>query len=125
MRFMANEKAIALGVSFLIISIFGYNLPIQVTLAETTGNIPIPKVVAFCDSEMGEFSQIIVQVAIVCSQYNDLMMGIYGSGILGIILIIVGAVIPSKSKPKDGEIQKLKDRVEELEKDEEKDSEKE
>ena len=72
--------------------------------------------VAFCDSEMGEFSQIIVQVAIVCSQYNDLMMGIYGSGILGIILIIVGAVIPSKSKPKDGEIQKLKDRVEELEK---------
>lgn len=122
---MANVKAIALGVSFLIISIIGYNLPIQVTLAETTGNIPIPKVVAFCDSEMGEFSQIIVQVAIVCSQYNDLMMGIYGSGILGIILIIVGAVIPSKSKPKDGEIQKLKDRVEELEKDEEKDSEKE
>jgi len=35
-----------------------------------------------------------------CSEYNILINVIYGSGVLGLILIVVGAVIPSKSKGK-------------------------
>ncbi len=74
----------------------GYGTPISVTLADTTVNPTIPQMVAFCDSGIGQFAQMSPQVVMVCSEYNNFMMGIYGSGLLGIILIIVGAVSSEK-----------------------------
>jgi len=61
-------------------------------------NLTIPQVVAFCDSGLGQFSQMLAQVVMVCSEYNNFMIGIYGSGLIGIILIIVGAVVPSSNQ---------------------------
>jgi len=89
---------IGIGIIFLIIAFAGYTTPISVTLADTTTNLTIPKVVAFCDSGIGQFSQMLAQVVLVCSEHKTFMMGIYGSGLLGIILIIVGAVVSGKKE---------------------------
>ncbi len=88
------------GILLILLGIVGYTLPFNVTLADTTVNLTIPKVVAFCDSGFGQFSQMLPQVVMVCSEYNNLLMGIYGAGILGIILIAVGA---TKSGKKDND----------------------
>jgi len=93
---MARGIMIGIGLIFLIIAFAGYTTPISVTLADTTVNLTIPKVVAFCDSGVGQFSQMLAQVVLVCSEHKIFMMGIYGSGLLGIILIIVGAVTTPK-----------------------------
>jgi len=93
---MARGIIIGIGIIFLIIAVIGYSTPISITLADTTVNLTIPKVVAFCDSGFGQFAQMSPQVVLVCSEYKNFMMGIYGSGLLGIILIIVGAVTHTK-----------------------------
>ena len=93
---MARGIIIGIGMIFLIIAVIGYNTPISITLADTTVNPTIPQMVAFCDSGIGQFAQMSPQVVLVCSEYNNFMMGIYGSGLLGIILIIVGAVSSEK-----------------------------
>ena len=95
---MARGGIIGIGIFFLIIAIIGYNVPISITLADTTVNLTIPQVVAFCDSGLGQIGQMLAQVALVCSEYNNFMMGIYGSGLLGIILIIVGSVTGKKEE---------------------------
>jgi len=93
---MARGIIIGIGIIFLIIAVIGYDTPISITLAGTTVNPTIPQMVAFCDSGVGQFAQMSPQVVMVCSEYNNFMMGIYGSGLLGIILIIVGAIYTTK-----------------------------
>ncbi len=95
---MANGQAAAIGLLLIILAVAGYITPISVTLADTTANLTIPQVVAFCDSGFGQIGQMLAQVVMVCSEYKNFMMGIYGSGIVGVILLIVGAVIPGKKK---------------------------
>ena len=95
---MANAQVATAGLILLALGVLGYFVPISVTLADTTVNLTIPKVVAFCESGLGQFAQLSPQVVMVCNDYKNFMLGIYGSGILGIILIIVGAV---KSGSKD------------------------
>jgi len=107
---MAKGGIIGIGIFFLIIAIIGYNVPISVTLADTTANITIPKVVAFCDSGFGQFGQMLAQVAMVCLESNNFLMGIYGSGIIGIILIIVGSVLKGNKTEKKEDEQQLKER---------------
>jgi len=97
---MARGGIIGIGIIFLIIAFIGYTTPISVTLADTTVNLTIPKVVAFCDSGVGQFSQMLAQVVLVCSEHKNFMMGIYGSVLLGIVLIIVGAVVSGEKKSK-------------------------
>jgi len=97
---VARGGIIGIGIIFLIIAVAGYTTPISVTLADTTVNLTIPKVVAFCDSGLGQFSQMLAQVVLVCSEHKNFMMGIYGSVLLGIILIIVGAVVSGEKKSK-------------------------
>ncbi len=98
---MANGQILAIGLLLIILSVVGYITPMSVTLAETTVNLTIPQVVAFCDSGIGQFSQMLPQVVMVCSEYKNFMMGIYGAGLIGIILIIVGAVKSGKKKEKN------------------------
>jgi len=88
---VANGQILAIGLLLIILAVIGYITPMSVTLAETTVNLTIPKVVAFCDSGLGSIAQISAQVVLVCSEFKNFLMVIYGSGVLGIILIIVGA----------------------------------
>ena len=50
---------------------------------------------------MGQLAQVFSGRANeICSVYNNILLGVYGLGIIGLILIIVGAVVPSTSKEK-------------------------
>ena len=98
---MANGYVVALGITLLLIAILGYIVPISVTLADTTVNLTIPKVVAFCNSGFGQLSQMLPQVVMVCSEYNNFLIGIYGAGVIGVILIIVGEVVSEGRKTSD------------------------
>ena len=89
---MARSEVATIGALLLIAGVIGYFIPMSVTMADTTVNLTIPQVVAFCDSGLGSLAQLSPQVVMVCSQYNTFMFGIYGAGLIGIILIIVGAV---------------------------------
>jgi len=89
---VARPEVTTVGALLLIVAIIGYYVPTSVTLADTTVNLTILQVVAFCESGLGSLAQLSPQVVMVCSQYNTFMFGIYGAGLIGIILIIVGAV---------------------------------
>jgi len=95
---MANTVPITIGFLLIISAVAGYMIPISVTLADTTVNLTIPKVVAFCDSGFGQIGQMLAQVVMVCSEFKNFLMGIYGAGIGGVILIIVGAILPGEKK---------------------------
>jgi len=110
---MANTVPITIGFLLIIGAVAGYMIPISVTLADTTVNLTIPKVVAFCDSGLGQMGQWLAQVVMVCSEYKNFMMGIYGAGIGGLILIIVGAILPGEKK--EDELEKIEYDLEELE----------
>jgi len=90
---VANGQILAIGLLLIILAVAGYITPMSVTLADTTVNLTIPKVVAFCDSGIGQFSQMLPQVVMVCSQFNTFMFGIYGAGLIGLGLLIGGAVM--------------------------------
>jgi len=93
---VVSAPILTVGIILLPIAIIAYNFPLSVTLADTTVNLTIPETVAFCASWAGQFGQILAQVVLVCSEYNNLLMGIYGAVLLGIALIIVGLVKKSK-----------------------------
>jgi len=95
---MANTVPITIGFLLIIGAVAGYMIPISVTLADTTTNLTIPKVVAFCDSGFGQIGQMLAQVVMVCSEFKNFLMGIYGAGIGGVILVIVGAILPGEKK---------------------------
>jgi len=88
---VARSEVITVGALLLLVAIIGYYIPIPFTLAGETVSNTIPNVVAFCESGIGQFAQMSPEIVKICSEFNTLMLGIYGSGLLGIILIIVGA----------------------------------
>jgi len=91
---VAKIVIIGVGICFILITMIGYVFPIA-----SEEGYSLPQVVSLCNSEMGQFGQgFSEQIVKECSEYNSFLMGIYGSGVVGLILIIVGAVIPSKSK---------------------------
>jgi len=82
------------GILFLFLAIIGYIFPI----AGEEG-YSIPQVAALCNSGMGQLGQAFSGDFVkACSDYNGLLMGVYGSGVLGVILMIVGAVRTGKKK---------------------------
>jgi len=93
---VARSEVITVGALLLLVAIIGYYFPIPFTLAGETVSNAIPNVVAFCESGIGQFAQLSPEIVKICSEFNTLMLGIYGSGLLGIILIIVGAVVSGK-----------------------------
>src|SRR3989304_2160241 len=95
---MARGGIIGIGVVLIVLAVAGYITPLSVTLADTTVNLTIPQVVSFCDSGFGQISQMLAQVVMICSEYKNFMMGIYSAGIIGIILIIVGIILPETNK---------------------------
>jgi len=102
------------GVLFLFLAIIGYIFPInETTIGGIEIPITIPMAAGICNSGVGQFGQVLSAEAVkTCSEYNMLISGIYGSGILGIVLLIVGAIITEKSKGKKNpnSLELLKDR---------------
>jgi len=112
---MANGQIVAIGLLLIILAVAGYITPLSVTMAETTLKLSIPQVVAICDSGLGQLAQLSAQVVMVCSEYKNFLMGIYGAGIVGVILLIVGAVKSGnkeESKPHDSSEEELEDEYE-------------
>jgi len=94
---MANIAIISIGCLFLVIAIIGYIFPIA-----SEENYSIPQVVALCNSGMGQLGQAFSGDFVkACSDYSGLLMGVYGSGVLGLILIIVGVVVSPHKKPQE------------------------
>jgi len=88
---MAREEFVIFGILLIILAGGGYFIPIPFTLAGENVSNTIPNVVAFCESGIGQFAQMSPEIVKICSEFKTLMLGIYGSGLFGIILIIVGA----------------------------------
>ena len=80
------------GILFLFLAIIGYIFPID-------DGYSIPQVVGLCSSGMGQIGQAFSgDIVKGCSDFNSLLIGLYGSGVIGIVLLIVGAVIPEKKE---------------------------
>ena len=89
---MAGTGIFVVGVFLLVIALIGYVIPID-------EGYSIPQVVGLCNSGMGELGQAFSgEIVKGCSEFNGLLMGVYGAGILGVVLMIVGAVRTGKKK---------------------------
>lgn len=95
---MVNSTIIIVGISLLIIAVSIYVMPINdVTTEGYPITVTVPLAVGICNSDMGQLGQVYnFEVAKSCSMYNLMSLGMYGSGIAGIALIIVGAIKKSK-----------------------------
>jgi len=61
--------------------------------------VTIPVAVGICNSAMGQMGQSFSSEAVKsCAEYNILINGIYGFGLIGIILVTVGAVVSRKKE---------------------------
>ncbi len=105
------------GILLIFLGIVGYNLPLGNTAADPNTTLTIPVAVGICNSAMGQLGQAYSGEAVkTCSEWNNLLYGIYGAGVLGVILIIVGAVKPGSSKKEDSEREVEDDAIDILEK---------
>ena len=91
---MAKLGTVIGGVVLLIIAFIGYTFPV------TDTNLTITQVNDLCASNLGQLAQMFGEQDIRknCLEYKYMTFGIYGFGLIGIILIVVGAIIPSSSK---------------------------
>ena len=105
------------GILLILLGIVGYNTPLsESTMGGQTISVTIPEAVGICNSAMGQLGQAYSGEAVkTCSEYNMLIYGIYGSGILGIVLIAVGAGVLGK-KEEDSERKVEDDAIDILEK---------
>lgn len=88
---MANGPAIAIGIFFLFLAGLGYIYPVG------SDGQTIPQFNDMCKSGIGQLGQLFSSDAQEnCRIANYMTLGVYGFGIIGVILIIVGAVVPSK-----------------------------
>jgi len=100
---MARGGLVGFGVVLIVIAVIGYVIPVNdVTTEGLPITITIPNAVGICNSDVGQVSQVInSEVAQSCSMYSLMIMGIYGSGILGIVLIAVGAATGGKKESEE------------------------
>jgi putative membrane protein len=89
---MANKTAIGAGVFFLIISGLGFVYPIS-------DGYTIVQADELCKSGLGQLGQLFSssnQQA--CQQIKLVSYGVYGSGLIGVILLIAGSVASRNQK---------------------------
>ena len=91
---MANGWVVALGIFLLIITAIGYFSPVN-----DQGHTAI-MLDELCTSAVGQLALFFGNQDVVqgCQYMKMLTFGIYGVGLIGIILIIVGAVVPSSNQ---------------------------
>ena len=115
---MVNIAVVSVGCLFLVIAIIGYIFPFQDTSSpDPAATETIPQAVRVCNSEMGQLAQSYsAEISKICSDYNVMIMGVYGSGILGLVLIVVGAVVSRGQKEDHHEKEVEDDPIDILEK---------
>lgn len=92
---MANNSACYFGIALLIIAGIGFIIPIN------DRGYSIPQINELCTSGLGQLGQLFSgDLQKVCFGYRYLTYGIYGFGLIGIILLIIGAVVPSRKDEK-------------------------
>ncbi len=90
---MANKAAIGIGVFFLIIAGLGFVYPVS------SDGYTIVQVDQLCKSTMGQFSQFFSSSGQqACQQVRLMSYGVYGLGLIGIILLIAGSVASKGQK---------------------------
>jgi len=100
---MANKGALGVGIFFLLIGGSGFLMPNSVWNEGSRGTqfaeMTIPELHDLCSSGLGQLGQAFSgDIQKGCSEIRIVAYGIYGSGIIGLILIIVGAVVPGKNR---------------------------
>lgn len=100
---MAKLGALVVGFFFLLIGVAGFLMPNSVWNENSRGTLfaemTIPEAHDLCSSGLGQLGQMFsgdIQKA--CSQFRTVTYAIYGSGLIGLILIIVGAAVPGKKR---------------------------
>ena len=92
---MANRGALAAGIVLFILAAIGFIYPIN-----EIGHSAI-QLNDLCQSGFGQIGQFFSRDAQEnCRILNYVSLGIYGFGIVGLVLIIVGSVVPSSKKEK-------------------------
>ncbi len=87
---MARVGVLGFGIILLVLATIGYIMPNDMGLT-------IPEANDLCTSNLGRIGQLFsgdTQQA--CSEMKYITFGIYGFGLIGIILVIVGALVSSK-----------------------------
>lgn len=88
---MANLGVILAGLILFGIAFVGYTYPIS------DNGYTIPQYDQLCDSGVGQLGQLFNRNAQQdCGLANTLLLGIYGIGLIGLILFIVGLVVPKR-----------------------------
>lgn len=83
------------GGILLGLAVMGFIVPV------TDNGWSIPQVHDLCSSGFGQLGQAFSgDIQQVCSEYRIATFGIYGIGLIGLILLIVGLLSPSKSNKK-------------------------
>ena len=94
---MARWAILEIGVIFLIIGFVLYIIPV----GDFGGNAFQVKVL--CDTDLFQLGQLFdAEIGQLCSSVNLMVIATYASAIIGIVLVLVGIVIP-KSSDKDYE----------------------
>ena len=92
---MTNTGAIVSGAILLGIAILGFLYPIN------DMGWSVPQAHELCSSGLGQLGQAFIgDIQKICLEFRYITYGIYALGLIGIILVIVGVVISSKSKEK-------------------------
>jgi len=93
---MARGGLIAFGLLLILLAVAGYITPIG-----SEGHT-IPQLDDVCRTALGELGQAFsAEVLENCREFSLLTLGIYGSGLIGFILIIVGAATGGKKESEE------------------------
>jgi len=99
---VVNIAIVSVGCLLLVIAVIGYILPM--------GDIGLTVIGVdqLCSSGFGQLGQAFSGDAQqICGQYKIMALAIYGLGLLGIILIIVGSVVKGNKTEKEEDGQHL------------------
>ncbi len=88
---MGNAQIATGGLILIFLAGLGYVYPLA------DNGMTIPEINDLCASGLGQLGQTFSgDVQKICREYGYLMYGIYGFGLIGLILLVVGAVIPGQ-----------------------------
>jgi len=84
---------VGIGIFLLVLFVAGFIVPYNST------GFSIIQVNDVCKSDLGLLAQLFAgDLLKICQDFQLIVFGIYGAGIVGIVLIIVGFIIPVKKK---------------------------
>ena len=90
---MARKSIVSFALFLMALAILGHVIPIN------DFGWTIPKTSGLCDTDLRGFGKSFSEnTQQTCPEMKYITLGIYGFGIIGTILLIVCALIPSKSK---------------------------